>query len=150
MPDLAFYISAFSNLSVKKDGNVLKPNKAILLISLMDLIRCGYISNNSILLEDTIQEAFEYNWKMYLNSKPPTAWTPFWHMKRESFWHFHPFESMEIVNALAKPGETASVAKMRTAIRYAFIDDELFALFKRQDTRTKLHDVLIKTYIALL
>ena len=81
--NIATYEKAFSNLHVKIVGGRKFPNKAILLISVMDLVRCGYIVGNKIELDDTIRVAFEYYWKVFVNDTPPTVWTPCWPMKRE-------------------------------------------------------------------
>lgn len=66
------YKYCFEHMSVKITNGQRKPNKAIMLLSVIDLIRCGYITENRILIEDTIQEAFEYNWRKYIKSSPPT------------------------------------------------------------------------------
>lgn len=122
------YKNAFANLHVKViDGRKL-PNKAILLISVMDLVRCGYISENCIKLDDTIKIAFENNWKIFVNTNTPIVWTPFWHMKKESFWHFKPIHSLKDIENLVRSGETASISKMRNEIEYAFLDDALFEI----------------------
>ena len=141
------YKYLMEHMSVKITNGQKKPNKAIMLLSVMDLIRCGYITDNKIYLEDTIQEAFDYNWRKYIHSDPPTSWTPFWHLKTEPFWHFKPVFSMDEINNLSKPGDTASISKMKTAIKYAYVDELLFLLMAKSESRTLLTDVLIKTYL---
>lgn len=147
MPCIDKYIDLLKHMSVKITNGQRKPNKAIMLLSVIDLIRCGYITDNRIYIEDTIQEAFEYNWRKYVNSNPPTCWTPFWHLKNEPFWHFKPIVSLDEINSLTKPGETASVLKMRTAIDYTYLDDTLFSLILDKDSRVLLTEVLINNYI---
>lgn len=147
MPCIDKYIDLLKHMSVKITNGQRKPNKAIMLLSVIDLIRCGYITDNRIYIEDTIQEAFEYNWRKYVNPNPPTCWTPFWHLKNEPFWHFKPIVSLDEINSLTKPGETASVLKMRTAIDYTYLDDTLFSLILDKDSRVLLTEVLINNYI---
>lgn len=141
------YKYLFEHMSVKITNGQKKPNKAIMLISVIDLIRCGYIKDNKIYIENTIQEAFDYNWRKYVNPDPPTCWTPFWHLKNEPFWHFKPINSLDEINGLTKPGETASLSKMKSAIAYVYLDDTLFTLISNTESRTLLREVLIKTYI---
>ena len=141
------YKYCFEHMSVKITNGQRKPNKAIMLLSVIDLIRCGYITENRILIEDTIQEAFEYNWRKYIKSSPPTCWTPFWHLKKEPFWHFKPINNLDEIDGLTKPGETASVSKMRSAIKYAYVDDDLFSLLLYQESRALLSGALINAYI---
>ena len=135
------YIDLLKHMSVKITNGQKKPNKAIMLLSVIDLIRCGYITDNKIYIEDIIQEAFEYNWHKYINSNPPTCWTP--------FWHFKPKISLDEINGLTKPGETASLLKMKTAIDYIYLDDTLFSLMLNQESRTLLKEVLINNYIKI-
>lgn len=147
MPRIDKYIDLLKYMSVKITNGQRKPNKAIMLLSVIDLIRCGYITDNRIYIEDTIQEAFEYNWRKYVNPNPPTCWTPFWHLKNEPFWHFKPIVSLDEINSLTKPGETASVLKMRTTIDYTYLDDTLFSLILDKDSSVLLTEVLINNYI---
>ena len=145
--NIATYEKAFSNLHVKIVGGRKFPNKAILLISVMDLVRCGYIVGNKIELDDTIRVAFEYYWKVFVNDTPPTVWTPFWHMKKEFFWHFKPIHTIADIDALAKPGETASIRKMKREIEYAYLDSDLFALIQKPSCREQLFSALRANYL---
>lgn len=124
------------------------PNKAILLISVMELVRCGYIVCNRIELDDSIRQAFEYYWKVFVNNTPPTVWTPFWHMKKESFWHFKPLHTLDAIENLARPGETASIGKMKREIEYAYFDNDLFRIIQSQSGRTELLAVLKQHFLT--
>lgn len=145
--NIATYEKAFSNLHVKIVGGRKFPNKAILLISVMELVRCGYILKNQINWDDTIKVSFEYNWRMYIGTEPPIVWTPFWHMKKEPFWHFKPLHTLEAIENLARPGETASIGKMKREIEYAYLDEELFEIMKSNHGRSELIDTLKSCYI---
>lgn len=144
---LTAYKNAFSHLHVKIEGGRRFPNKAILLISIMELVRCGYILNNQINLDDTIRVSFDYNWRMYIGTEPPTVWTPFWHMKKEPFWHFKPLHSLDAVEKLARTGETASIGKMKREIEYAYLDEVLFDIIQSQMGRSELLAVLKENYL---
>lgn len=145
MDELLKYKYAFSNLHVKITYGMRSPNKAIMLISVIDLIRRGFISSNRIHLEDAIEEAFSFNWQAYFPQiKVPSPWTPFWHLKNEPFWHFEPYRSNSEIENLVGPGETASFHKMRYAIQYAYFDNELFELLKMKNDRDELLSCLLK------
>lgn len=147
MSSIDHYKYLLEHMSVKITNGQKKPNKAIMLLSVIDLIRCGYILENKICIEDTIQEAFYYNWKKYINCNPPTAWTPFWHLKHEPFWHFMPIRSEEEIRNLVNPGETASLSKMRSVIEYVYLDEELFLILTQNSTRTVFVKTLLEEYI---
>lgn len=147
MKNIETYKSLFVNLHVKVTNGKKAPNKAIMLISMMELIRCKYITSNLIYIEDTIVEAFNANWNLYVGENPPTAWTPFWHMKNEPFWHFHPQKNMKDIETLVAPGETASVGKMKSVIGHAYLDEDLFQHFCTVKGRTSLFEVLRDCYL---
>jgi len=149
MPNsITAYKTAFSHLHVKVVDGRRFPNKAVLLVSIMELVRCGYIVNNRIFLCDTIRMAFEYNWRIYIGTEPPSVWAPFWHMRKESFWHFKPLHTLEVINKLARPDETASVGKMKREIDYAYLDEELFDIILTQVGRTELLSVLKDNFLS--
>lgn len=93
-----------------------------------------------------VKDAYEYYWKLFVDSSPSCVWTPFWHMKKESFWHFKPKESSQKVINLVKPGGTASLKQMQSVIDYAYLDEELFNILKTPYGRSTLFLVL-KNYI---
>lgn len=145
--DIDIYKSQFGNLHVKITNCKKAQNKAIMLISVMELIRCKYITSNSIFIDDTIVEAFNANWNLYVGENPPTAWASFWHMKDEPFWHFSPLNSVDDIEKLVAPGETASVGKMKSVIEYAYLDEDLFEIMKTTNGRTSLFEVLKENYL---
>ena len=147
MKYLSLYKKQFCDLHVKITDGKRMPHKAILLISIIDLLNCGYITSNKIYLDDTIKDTFELNWLKFIKTKPPTVWTPFWHMKKELFWHFCPITSHKEIEDLVGPGETASIGKMRTSIRYAYLDNELYYLLKSSEERDALYYILVSTYL---
>lgn len=145
MTDLNKYIAAFSNLHVKITNGIKSPNKAIMLLSVIDLIRSGYITTNKIELNEAVEEAFIWNWRVYVSTdSKPYPWTPFWHLKNEPFWHFMPIRSVEEIEGLTSPGETASLRKMLSSIQYAYLDEELFNLLANKDDRDVLSLCLLK------
>jgi len=147
MKNIEIYESLFANLHVKITNGKKAPNKAIMLISVMELVRCEYITSNSIYIDDAIVEAFNATWNLYVGKNPPAVWTPFWHMKKEPFWHFCPINSMEDIETLVAPGDTAPLSKMKSVIQYAFLDEDLFQYFCTVEGRTSLFKVLRKNYL---
>ena len=115
-----------------------------MLLSVIDLIRNGYLTSNQIHLSDTIETAYCYNWNIYVSPHQKAyPWTPFWHLGNEPFWHFKPIRSQQEVDRLAPPGGTASLSRMRSAILYAYLDDELYELIMRGCEAKRLVEVLL-------
>lgn len=142
------------NLSVKITRGVLAPHKAIMLISIIDLIKEDKITSNAILPDELIAETFKKNWNRFADNKREfsifkcSIWTPYWHMKNEPFWHFKTNNSTYNIDSLVPAGQTASIGAIRSHIQYAYLDNELFELLQDSVLREKLRELLIDTYIS--
>lgn len=145
--DMEDYMMEFSNMSVGVSKGRKLPHKAILLMALMKLIEKGIIIDNRIQLDNIIVNAFNSTWNHYFDTKVPTVWTPFYHLKGESFWHFKANGNENKLTDLLSFGGTPSVGKMRPIIKYAFLDRALFDYMENDGCREKLREVLIKAYI---
>ena len=148
--DLEDYAKEFACLSVGVFGGRKLPHKAILLISIMNMIETDVIEENKIPLDKTISSAFISTWKNYFNgARVPSVWIPFWYMKSESFWHFKAAKSEELLSALLSFAGHPSVGQMRPIIRYAYLDRALFDYLENEGCRGKLKEVLINNYIEI-
>ena len=146
--DLEDYAKEFACLSVGVFGGRKLPHKAILLISIMNMIETDVIEENKIPLDKRISSAFISTWKNYFNgARVPSVWIPFWYMKSESFWHFKAAESEELLSALLSFAGHPSVGQMRPIIIYAYLDRALFDYLENEGCRRKLKEVLINNYI---
>lgn len=134
-------------MTVKITDGQRKPNKAILLLAVIDLIRCGYIIDNKIPLDKTIELSFNRMWELYVGTPVPSCWTPFWHLKTEEFWHFMPKNQGLDVNNLAPPGQTAPIGKMRNAINYAYLSNDLYDLILDKSSRNIIISTLLQSYL---
>lgn len=142
------YEQEFANLSVGATKGRKLPHKAILLLALMNLIETGVITGNRIGLDKVILNAFSNTWNIYFDTKVPTVWTPFYHLKGESFWHFKANGNEGKLTDLLSFGGTPSIGKMRTIIKYAYIDKALFDYMENDRCRDKLRTVLLNKYIG--
>jgi len=147
------YIKAFSNLRTDKNRNrypavtnYRAPHKPFLLLSIMDLIAQGQITENFIEPSYELVETWNtyYSSIMPLGSKTSMAY-PFSRLKTDSFWQ-----------RLAKPGynreteyNVKSMDRLRELYYGAKMDDELFQFIRDWKTRERLRLVLIQTYFVL-
>lgn len=145
--DLSDYADDFASLSVAVSKGKKLPHKAILLLGIMQLIEDGDLEGNIIPLDKSIADAFCKSWDKYFDTKAPSVWTPFYHLKGEPFWHFKALESDEMLDLLLGFGGTPSIGKMRPVIRYAYFDEELFGLMNNVSCREVLRRVLIENYL---
>lgn len=149
---LAQYLKSFSRLRTYKDHKkwfalttYQAPHKPFLLLSIMDLIAQGSITENFIEPSFELVETFNGYWNsiMPLGSKTSMAY-PYPRLKTDGFWHLVPnptFENQININF-------SSMTKLREVCAGGRMDEELFQLFCKPETREQLRAVLIETYFA--
>lgn len=144
------YTTLFSSLHTNKQKGMPAPHKAVLLLSIIDMIEVGVIRNNEIELSERLEQCFKHNWDRYIGRSvifAPKIGTPFFHLHSEPFWLLVPFVGgEETIETLGK-GNPYAIGTMRKHFRCAKIDRELFDLLKDDDVRAKLRTTLIVTYI---
>jgi len=121
------------------------PHKPFLLLSIMDLIAQGLITKNFIEPSFELLDTFNTYWNsvMPLGTKTSMAY-PFYHMRTEPFWQLIPNEGYKDQAGLT----VSSMVKLREIYSGARMDDELFQLMCKPETREQLRAVLVKTYFA--
>ena len=147
---LPYYLDKFSNLHCNKMKGEVAPHKAIMLLSVMDLVASGVITSNKIEFTETLEERFKSNWKRYVKEDSvykPVAGTPFWHLNYEPFWRLVPFSGGDETIALLQESNPYSAGTIRKFIRHAEIDNELFLLMKDERYREELKKNL-RNYLA--
>lgn len=120
------------------------PHKALLLLSVIDLIEQGVITDCRIPLSVNLEQQFKYNIRRLLGDSvlfQPRINYPYFHMRSEPFWQLVPVENKPLSLS------NFSVSNIRKEIAFAAIDDELFDLLQDSNVRAKLRVVLISTYL---
>lgn len=144
------YGSFFCSLHTNKQKGMPAPHKAVLLLSIIDMIEAGVIKSNEIELSERLEQCFKHNWDRYIGRSvifAPKIGTPFFHLHSESFWTLVPFVGGEETIETLRKGNPYATGTMRKHFRCAKIDSELFDLLKDEDVRAKLRTTLIVTYI---
>ena len=145
---LSDYIELFANLHTNKQQGKKAPHKAIMLISVIELIASRHILSNQIEFTEELENCFLKNWKRYVGESfifKPKAGTPFWHLNSEPFWQLIPFEGgYERIVELQK-GNPYSPSTIRKNIKYAVIDKGLYELLQDESNRQTLIKCLINS-----
>jgi len=121
------------------------PHKPFLLLSVMDLIAQGRITQNLIEPSYELVDTFNIYWAAIMPPRSTTSMAyPFSRLKTDGFWQRIP-----------KPGYDADVeynVKSMTRLREMYVgakmDDELFGYLCNPETRERLRAVLINTYFV--
>ena len=139
------YTSSFYSLHTAKITGKQAPHKAVLLLTIMDLVEAGVITSQKIVLTEKLEENFGKVWKHYIGSSlifTPKVATPFWHMQNEPFYRL-----------CLNNGQDVSGMKAQYSVRwlrentYAIIDQKLFNLMQDENARAELRVILIGTYL---
>ena len=148
MKDLSYYINCFSTLHTMKIQEKPAPHKALLLLSVIDLVEQGLITDSCIPLSDILVKQFKHNSISYLGDSStydPKINYPYYHMRSEPFWELVSTTSTPVLDI-----SNYSISNLKKHIAYARIDAELQELLNDSNTRVKLRDVLISNYIDTL
>lgn len=123
------------------------PHKPLLLLAVIDLIAQGIIKNNFIEFTPDLGELFNIYWSRVM---PPDQRSniilPFFHLISDKFWHLIPKPGMEAV--LTSTRQIRGVAQLKETVLGAKLDDELYTLLRREESRNLLRTVLIETCFA--
>ena len=144
------YSDLFSRLHVKVTAGQRAPHKAILLLSVIDLIETGVIASNRIYYTRELDRQFHDNWiryVAYLEGYSARSATPFFHMSYEPFWTLCLKEGCNRTEKeLADARIYMNPEKMNEEIDYALIDSSLYSLLLDVVVRAKLRVLLISLY----
>ena len=145
MSDLNIYSEYFSNLRTAKKLGLPAPHKAVLLLSVMELVETGVIIGNRIELSERLEKTFLKLWKRYVGTSvvfQAKVATPFWHLQNEPFWNLY-LNNGKDLSTVTSP---YSVSRLRENA-HAIIDQELFELMRDEDSRARLRVLLISQYL---
>lgn len=147
MKGLDFYIERFGKLKTAYSKSRPAPHKALLLLSVIDIIENGTITSSGIELSDALIEIFKSNVKDLFKDDffKPAIDQPFFFKKSESFWQL----VVNDVSDLELKSTFFSVVNLRKRFRYALIDTDLFVLLKDNSNREILRNELLNKYIIL-
>jgi len=142
------YVEMFRGLSTGVHNGKKLPHKAVLLLSILELVGNGTIKENKIDLNKTISVSFANTWDSFnLGLKIPSVWIPFWYLKSEPFWHFKAATDESILKNLLSFAGHPTIGQMRNVIKCAFVDEQLFELMQNANERSALANALIETYL---
>jgi len=139
------YLLSFSSLHTAKIAGKQAPHKAVLLLSIMDLVEAGIITSPRIELSEALEETFARVWKRYIGSSiifTPKVATPFWHLQNEPFYCLYKNNGQ-----LISGGTGRYSIKWLRENTYAMLDDKLFQLLRDENACAELRVTLVSTYL---
>ncbi len=138
---LIYYAKKFERLRVDRAHGV-APHKPILLLSVIEQIRRKIIIEDKIYLSPELIKTFLKYWS-YLGSfnHNPDISRPFFHMRSGKFWHL--WANPGYVKLLSSKEKLKTLAEVKQAVKYAYLDEELFKFLQDPIARSSLITVLV-------
>ncbi len=146
---LLFYSDKFQHLQVNKQQGQTAPHKAILLISILELVAEGLIRSSKIYLTSILENRFEENWIKLVGSKSvfnPIVGTPFFHLHSEGFWKLVPHEGGDDTLQMMREKRLTTTSGVKKRIHYALLDEDLFQLMLNTTHNAHLHQLLMNYF----
>ena len=147
---LSSYIEKFAALKLNVTNGIAAPHKPVMLLSVIQLISKGIMLSNRIWPANIIKEEFEVDWHTYIpedSMYKPSVWLPYWHLKRDEFWHFQQKDDTFNLESIVGANNSTTIGKIREHVEYAYLDEALFDLLQYDANRQVLSRVLIETYL---
>lgn len=137
------YIREFSSLNIDRAHGA-APHQPVLLLTIIEMIGLGQITENKIEPSPRLVETFMKFWSIVPKRKPNIA-MPFFHLRTRSFWHHHPNPGYE--TALEVVPKIQVFSQLRKIISHASLDEDLFALLNQPLERQILRKALIDKFL---
>ncbi|WP_372638421.1 HNH endonuclease [Fodinibius sp.] len=143
-------LSSIQSLNANKDSTtwdqrtfLLAPHKPFLLLSIIDGIESGWITDSKITLSQDLVETFFRYWNQIMGEERKTTIAlPFYHMQSEPFWELSYKDGK-------KPYKNSpSLGGLMDRVAYAQVDDQLFSVMRDEDEKKVLTKALLQTYFA--
>lgn len=141
---LSKYKTLLSQLPVWKKDTLIAPHKAILLLSVFDLIETGAVTTPFIPLSDNLERVFRLNWEKYIPSPSPFYCRmeyPFYHLSTSPFWKLEKLPTFE-------KHREYSMAALKRSFSGAKLSEDLFTtIVSDHNSLDELKRTLIDKYL---
>lgn len=141
------YVELFKQLNVNHNLGSPAPHKAIMLITMMNMIRAGKINGNLFEPTQYAISLFSVNWITYIKGKCAynnDFWTPFFYMNSEPFWTLCPSTKTPTEGLYIENLTCTLVKKYLYATR---INEDLIDVIRDDKGYTALLNTLVENYL---
>lgn len=140
-----YYLQKFRRLRVDRAHGPAAPHKPILLLSVIELLQQGLISQNRIFLDPELIATFLKLWsQLGSDTHRSDIALPFFHLQGDGFWHLQSNPGFEAI--LGSKAKLRTIRALKEAVQYAYLDDELFRILQDETSRNSLVSVLVQTW----
>ena len=140
------YQQLFTSLHTAHVKGFNAPHKAVLLLSILELIEFEILQKNELFLSEDLIDAYSYIWKRYVGNSSvfqKSISQPFWYMNSEPFWTLYHRNGGKVLDSERKPSESV----LKTDY-YGMLAPELYLLLQDVSVRAALRVTLISKYLV--
>ena len=142
--NLEYYLDRFTRLRVDRARGV-APHKPTLLLAVIERFEKDEIQHNQICLTAQLIATFSKYWsKLVTTEHNSDISLPFFHLGGDGFWHFMPNPGFEAT--ISSRTKIRGLRALQNAIKYAYVDSELFEYLKDPASRLELIEVIVTTW----
>ena len=130
---------------MKRTSGAMGIRKAVMLLSMFDLISCGHFKSNRIDFDDTLIHKYNSLWDNIVpqdNRVKKDACTPFVLLMREAFYRVEPRIDRNKIHLV----KDWNIENIRDCINWISFDGLLFRLLLNQSTRLRLSEYLSELF----
>ena len=147
MSNISSYLLKLSKLKVDRSKGTPAPHKAVLLISVIQLLDCGFITENKIRITPELVARFKDNWWLLVKDDRfnPNFSLPFYHLKSDSFWNLKTIVGKEIL--LTSSFSIKSFSTLKDAVDFAYFEYDFYSFLMESKNRIVFIDQLLAVYL---
>lgn len=128
------------------------PHKIVLILTILDFIREGIVTDNKFYLSDEFVVSFHSNWDKFVRSKHiPNIAYPFYHLKNDRYskdiWILHLINSDN--SNFNSRSYRPSITKLRKNVIYASLNKSFFEWLSNFNNLNQYRDLLISDNFGL-
>ncbi len=143
--DIDTWTERLARLRVDRSRGFPAPHKALLLLSLLDMVDEGVVSSPEVTLTPELADTFQSYWRaLFPESKPGAMYLPFFHLRSDGFWNLVPVAGCE--SELSHMRKATSYVELRRTVRHAALDEDFWEVLQDAKMRQQLRRALVGVY----
>jgi putative restriction endonuclease len=146
MAILSHYTAKFQHLHRASHPTLGRaPHKPILLLTILDMLDQGLLSDNLVRITPELVAAFRLRWRSLVppNTRQERIVLPFRYLAFDGFWHL---VKNGIVVPPARLGDSPSLIQLTNEVDGGKLSDDLWEIAQHAEVRAVLRQLLLETY----
>jgi putative restriction endonuclease len=146
--EVSVFLKKLFKLKVDRSKGAPAPHKAVLLLSVLQLMEYGKIKENRIQITPELVARFKDNWHSYVQSEKfnPNFTLPFYHLKSDGFWNLKTLPGRDLL--LTSSNSIKSFQALKNAVAFAYFEDGIYKYLTDKHNNELAQQTLLETYLG--